>query len=554
MLGQKRKKYYCRGFYNKIKQENNMKITPINTVSIRKNAPHDSRLHSNNTDMTNNATNLGLMPVKSDMVSFGGGYPINQELSSVFSALCSETKKSNGSSRVVMISSSPEQADKDLKSWQDIRKIMINDFWLFEDKNIKGSLLIHGGAFGNANIVNLSDTPLMAKHWINIFPKKHKRGDSLSMTSFDETVFHQRFNSKFGSFGRELYEGNKQLKKDILSKVELHEYSEAFNKGITADVKDKTIEKPSNISGRSATADKPNKSSETKVVKENQIRSAKQIKTTFGDIGGLDDVIKKLEETVLFPIKYPEAFDVKSHGVILMGPPGTGKSLIAEALSNEADAHYIKMNGSECESKWAGETEKNWRKVFDEAVEKQPSIVFIDEFDSTARVRTSDDNSRNDDKTVNQILTILSDIEKNGDNVFVIGATNKIDMLDPAIKRSGRFGVHIEVPLPSEDGCKKILKIHTKNKKISSDFNTEDFAGELFKKKCSGADIASIVEQAGKNCYERTGIFDKMRNSTFKMTDLDEAVLTKEDFDSALETITKPEISEHKKSVCGFKA
>lgn len=261
---------------------------------------------------------------------------------------------------------------------------------------------------------------------------------------------------------------------------------------------------------------------------------------TFADVGGQDNVISSLKKGILYPIKYPEAYRNASlnHGYILYGPPGTGKTLIAQALANETNASFIKLNGLEMESKWVGQSEENWRRLFDTAKENQPCIIFIDEFDAVAKKRGGADVYG--DKVTNQLLTLMSDVEKNGDDVFVITATNRLDMLDSAITRSGRFGKHIEVKAPdTKDGVLKIFDIHTKNKPLADDVNKEKLADELLKLKTTGADISFIVNSAHENAFERSGIYKKMEDGTLSSLDIENMRLTNEDFQQAIKEANK---------------
>lgn len=257
-------------------------------------------------------------------------------------------------------------------------------------------------------------------------------------------------------------------------------------------------------------------------------------KVTFKDVGGQDALIDELKKSIIYPLRYPEGYeniDV-NHGFILYGPPGTGKTHIARALANEADAHFISLNGLELESKWVGESEENWRKLFDEAKTKQPSIVFIDEFDAVATNRSGKD--AYGDKVVNQILTLMTDLDNNADNVFVIGATNNFKALDGAIVRSGRFSKHMEVKLPDLDGVGKIFEIHSENKPIDKNVAKEALIKRLHEIGASGADIKYIINEAHSNGYQRAGIFEKMENKTLKTSDIKDFKIMQEDFDKAI--------------------
>ena len=278
-------------------------------------------------------------------------------------------------------------------------------------------------------------------------------------------------------------------------------------------------------------------------------------KITFADVGGQKNVIDELKKGIIYPIKHPDAFKNFSvnRGFILTGGPGTGKTLIAQALANEVDASFIKINGSELESKWVGETEKNWRELFENAKKTQPTIIFIDEADAVFKTRVGSDTSRHDDKAVNTVLALMSDLEKSNDQVYVIATTNKIGLLDDAITRSGRFGKHIEVNNPDLEGCKHILNIHSKNKPLAENFDSEKFAARLFKQNVNGADIARIVTDANAHAYDRLGIFEKMEKGTFVPADAENLRIEQADFDKALKPFEdKSKIIAPKKNPIGF--
>lgn len=267
----------------------------------------------------------------------------------------------------------------------------------------------------------------------------------------------------------------------------------------------------------------------------------------FKDIGGQEEAIKQLSRKVLFPLKYPDAFNNQkiSHGIVLHGPTGTGKTLLALALANEAGVKFFKMNGLEMLDQYVGNSEKNFRKLFAKAIEQAPSIIFLDEFDSVARKRTGDSQGRHDDKVVNQLLTLLSDIEKEKHNVFVVTATNRLDMLDSAILRNGRIGTHIEVGLPNTpEAIRQILNIHSKGKPLSKTLNTAKIVSELLKKKASGADIAAVVCAALENAYERQGIYAKMAKGTYTQKDLKKLEITDADFEKAIEVLAPKLVKE----------
>ncbi|NPA38674.1 MAG: CDC48 family AAA ATPase [Candidatus Nanohaloarchaeota archaeon] len=194
------------------------------------------------------------------------------------------------------------------------------------------------------------------------------------------------------------------------------------------------------------------------------VEEEKATGVSYEDIGGLKPIIKKVREMIELPLKHPELFErlgvEPPKGVLLYGPPGTGKTLIAKAVANEAGAHFISINGPEITSKWYGESEKKIRDKFKEAEEHAPSIIFIDEIDAIAPKR-EEVLGEVERRIVAQLLANMDGLEKRG-QVVVIGATNRPDALDPALRRPGRFDREIEVGVPSVEGRKEILQIKTR--------------------------------------------------------------------------------------------
>ena len=294
--------------------------------------------------------------------------------------------------------------------------------------------------------------------------------------------------------------------------------------------------------------EKINKKTISQLSKGTKITSSK---VTFKDVGGQDELITELKKSVIYPLKYPDvykSFDI-NRGFILYGPPGTGKTHIARALANEADVNFISLNGVELTSKWVGESEENWRNLFEDAKEKQPTIMFIDEFDAIAKARGGQDVYG--DKIVNQILTLMTDLDNNGDDVFVIGATNNFKALDSAITRSGRFSKHLEVKMPDLDGTKKILDIHTSKKPVDKSLDKDALAKRLYDLKASGADIKYIVNEAHSKGFERLQIFEKMENGTLSSKDIKEFYITSEDFNKAIKTFIETRNGSERKAI-GF--
>jgi len=222
----------------------------------------------------------------------------------------------------------------------------------------------------------------------------------------------------------------------------------------------------------------------------------------YEKIGGLDSQIQEVRETVELPLTSPELFETVGveppRGVLLYGPPGTGKTLLAKAVAHHADATFIKMSGSELVHKFIGEGARLVRDVFQLAREKAPTILFVDEVDAVGARRTHDGTvgSAEVNRTMTQILTELDGFGERGD-VRVMAATNRIDLLDPALLRPGRFDRVIEIPAPDEAGRIRILSIHTKNMSLADDVDLETIAAET--DAATGADLKIIVTEAGMN-------------------------------------------------------
>ena len=221
---------------------------------------------------------------------------------------------------------------------------------------------------------------------------------------------------------------------------------------------------------------------------------------TYEDIGGLENQIVEIKETVELPIKKPEIFEEigidPPKGILLYGPPGTGKTLLAKAVANETNATFIKVVASEFVNKYLGEGSRIVRDVFDMAKEKSPAIIFIDEIDAigTKRVGSSEGADREVQRTLMQLLAELDGFESRGD-IGIIGATNRPDILDEALLRPGRFDRTIEVPNPNKISREKILNIHTSRMKLDEniDFDTISEITEGF----SGADLKAVCTEAG---------------------------------------------------------
>ncbi len=226
-------------------------------------------------------------------------------------------------------------------------------------------------------------------------------------------------------------------------------------------------------------------------------------KVSYEDIGGLDDAIQRVREMVELPMRFPQLFArlgiEPPKGVLMYGPPGTGKTMLAKAVASETNAHFIHISGPELLSKYFGESEERIRKVFEEAKKNAPSIIFIDEIDSIASKR--DDSSEDvEARIVAQLLSLMDGLESRGE-VIVIGATNRPNAVDPALRRPGRFDREIEIGVPNKKGRYKILSIHTRKVPLAEDVDLEKLAEMTYG--FVGADLASLVKEAAMRAVRR---------------------------------------------------
>jgi transitional endoplasmic reticulum ATPase len=224
---------------------------------------------------------------------------------------------------------------------------------------------------------------------------------------------------------------------------------------------------------------------------------------SYEDIGGIGQQLQNIREMVELPLKHPILFRRLGidppRGVLLHGPPGTGKTLIAKAVASETNAHFQSINGPEIISKYYGESEKQLREIFDEAAANSPAIIFIDELDSIAPKR-EDVSGEVERRVVAQLLTLLDGMQTR-DNVVVIGATNRRDAIDPALRRPGRFDRELEIGVPDKNGRAEILAIHTRDMPISDDFNAEWILDNTYG--FVGADISALVRESAMKALRR---------------------------------------------------
>ncbi|MBS3071264.1 CDC48 family AAA ATPase [Candidatus Pacearchaeota archaeon] len=268
-----------------------------------------------------------------------------------------------------------------------------------------------------------------------------------------------------------------------------------------------------------------------------EITDEKFPEINYEDIGGLSEEIKKIREMVEIPLKHPEIFEKLGieppKGVLLHGPPGTGKTLLAKAVANESDANFILLNGPEIMSKFYGESEKKIRDLFEEAEKTSPAIIFIDEIDAIApkREETMGEVER---RVVSQILTMMDGMKSRG-KVIVIGATNRINSIDPALRRPGRFDREIEISVPGKEGRLSILKIHTRGMPLR-EVDLEKLASVTHG--FVGADLEALAKEAAINVLRK--FLPKMKldeEEQIPSDILEKLVVKQEDFMEALKVV-----------------
>ena len=458
--------------------------------------------------------NYGILQAKG--ISFKGGLPtkpmneVSKKVNNLFNIV-----KSND---LILTAPSYKEAIESLKENVDNFKTVIKRVFYIEDKALDRTIGFRKN-LADREAINLSADPLIIKD------KKNQTGflkqGEIGYLQDGDTV-------NFGKYGVDI----QSHEETILPIKDSFTFFVDLDKEVEPKIKE--------INEKSLSMMNVEKKAEPK-----------ERKIMFADVGGMDNTIKELKKNILFPMKYPEIKNGKNmrKQVLLYGPPGTGKSYIAEACANEAGAWFKKINASQLDSKWVGESEENWRNLFDEARKNQPALIFIDEIDAIAKKRTGQDPYG--EKTLNTILGLMSDSEKRGDQIYMIAATNKRNMLDDAMTRAGRFGLAIEAPSPDLKGTGAIFDIYTKTEPLSKDLNKEKIINSLFKEKATGSDIAAAVEDARNSAMERAKIYEKIEEGTYTPEDLENVKLTNDDFTAAIETMKKNKQSSERKPI-GF--
>ena len=258
---------------------------------------------------------------------------------------------------------------------------------------------------------------------------------------------------------------------------------------------------------------------------------------TYEDIGGLHEAIQRIREMVELPLKHPELFKRLGidppKGVLLHGPPGCGKTLVARAVANESDAYFIAINGPEIMGKFYGESEHRLRQVFDDAEKNAPSIIFIDEIDAIAPKR-EEVTGEVERRVVAQLLALMDGLESRG-QVIVIGATNRPNALDPALRRPGRFDREIEIGVPDRDGRREILQIHTRGMPLAEDVDLDELAERTHG--FVGADLAALCREAAMHTLRRILPEINLDEPEIPPEVLSKLKVTKKDFEEALKMV-----------------
>ncbi|TMI53164.1 CDC48 family AAA ATPase, partial [Candidatus Bathyarchaeota archaeon] len=278
---------------------------------------------------------------------------------------------------------------------------------------------------------------------------------------------------------------------------------------------------------------------QTQVTVGEQVKEAPRAipRIAYEDIGGLRPVIQKVREMIELPLRHPELFErlgvEAPKGVLLHGPPGTGKTLLAKAVASETNANFYSIGGPEIMSKFYGESEERLREIFKEAQENAPSIIFIDEIDSIAPKR-EEVTGEVEKRVVSQLLSVMDGLQSRG-KVVVIGATNRINSIDPALRRPGRFDREIEIGVPDRDGRLEILQIHTRGMPLTEDVDLKRLADVTHG--FVGADLEALAKEAAIRALRRILPEINLEAENIPVEVLNKIIVRMSDFQEALKEV-----------------
>lgn len=260
----------------------------------------------------------------------------------------------------------------------------------------------------------------------------------------------------------------------------------------------------------------------------------------WDDVGGLDNVKRILKETIEWPLKYLELFDymrtTAPKGILLYGPPGSGKTFLAKAVASQSEVNFISIKGPALLSKWVGESEKGIREVFKKAKQASPCIVFFDEIDAIAPIRGASADSHVTERVISQFLTEMDGMEELK-GVIVLAATNRIDIIDPALLRAGRFDLQLELPIPDAKARLEIFNIHTRGKPLDADVDLKALANST--DGLVGADIEAICRRASMVAIREFLSKYRTLKSGAKKVNFSQAKISSKYFEEAIRELQK---------------
>lgn len=441
-----------------------------------------------------------VMSTNAGIISFTGHpIPINLNLSKKISAgfmlLDNES--------ILLIGKNLNKAKSELKDSINLFPSVIKKILFIQECDASSTIAIRVGSNGIERLVNIGEKPSFIKSSLGSDATiSVKKGSEAALLEEDEIRFGAtKFKVMFNAV-----DNFSKIREDFIQEIDLSELNKTDIKMINL----RTLEK-------SFSNDQQKKG------------------IMFSDVGGQDEAIEEIRQKVLRPIKYPNFFKSMSNtrSALFVGPPGNAKTLTAKALANEAGIPFYDLNGQLLEGKFVGESAEKINAYYQNAKNNQPCIIFFDEIEAILGKRSG--KHKYADDSVNMHLDEISKIEKENAQVYLIGATNRPELIDDAALRAGRFGTKIEFKNPDTmQKCKDVFSKHITPEEIE-DFNFDDLAQKMIDAKFSGADIAESVSNAKMNAIGRLKIFEAMDNGTFVDDPNFKLTLKGEDFEKALE-------------------